>query len=263
MKKVVITLVLISIMFVALMNSNLILAQEDDSTSATIDADASVTVGSNDSDESEDNSGSQNTRDTETRTRTETDVRKIDGVNTKVREETRIRVRDGEVEKEVRVRAEGANAERIRTAIEARNRLRIHNTAEGSDSDLPEGCTKTGVVTRCELEDGSRQMTIQASSGNVIIINSGGENATTNATLYHHDGRVFAIFEGRNNDGESEEVAREIKIMPDEVRKKIRERIKAQIEEEEDNMELDEEGNYRVEVRKRAKLLGLFSIRER
>ena len=59
--------------------------------------------------------------------------------------------------------------------------------------------------------------------------------------------------------GEFGEETRQIRVMPDMVRDKIRERIERELEDEE--IELDEDGLYQYTARKRVKVLGLFRAR--
>jgi len=90
-------------------------------------------------------------------------------------------------------------------------------------------------------------------SGNTII-QSKGINASTKVELYHHNGEVYGIL------GDNE--TRLIELLPDEVRERVRQRIKAQIEGNE-TIELNEEGEYEVELEKRSRFLGLFKVKEK
>jgi hypothetical protein len=113
-----------------------------------------------------------------------------------------------------------------------------------------DGCVCMGVVMRCELE-GGRIMTIYARSGN-IIIQVKETNMTTNVTLYKDEnGTLYGVFRGTE---------KKIRIMPDEVREKIKERIKAK--QEQGEIELDENGNYKVKVMKKARLIWVIPVDE-
>jgi len=147
-----------------------------------------------------------------------------------------------------RVEARLTDEERDKIIAE-RNRIRI--TAE--NGECPERCTCEGSVTKCQIRNGTREMTISAGSSGNIIVQVKGTNASTNVKLYGSDEKIYGIF--RNNE------TREIKIFPDEVRERIRERIQARLENQ--TIELDNDGIYQVELRKRARLFGLFSVRER
>jgi len=173
---------------------------------------------------------------------------------------------DAEVEIEIRgikrkvaIGAEGVNAsqirERIREAISERNQVRFENK---TGATCPEDCFCRGVVMSCELEDGTKQMTVYAQSGNIIVINIGGINMTTNVTLYHHDGRVFGVF-GDNETDDAE--AKEIKVLPDEANEIARERTRARLHNE--DLILNEEGEYEFKAEKEARFLRLFKIKEK
>lgn len=158
----------------------------------------------------------------------------------------------------ISINAAGENAslirERIREAIQERNQFRFENK---TGITCPEGCFCRGVVVSCDL-DGGKQMSVYAQSGNKIVINSGGENMTTNVTLYHHDGRVFGVFDGEE---ENESKAKEIKVLPNEAYERAREGIRARVHNE--SLSLNEEGEYEYRLRKEARFLGIFKVRER
>jgi len=138
---------------------------------------------------------------------------------------------------------------KIQEVTQERNKLRIHNmTPEG----CPDNCTCTGSVTKCQLQEG-REMTVRAGNSGNMIIQSKGINAETKVELYQSDGKVYGVFRGNQT--------KNINILPDQVKERIRARINANVEEE--IIELDEDGVYQVQARKRAKLLGLFPVRER
>lgn len=142
------------------------------------------------------------------------------------------------------------NIEEIKKIIQDRNRLRIH-VEEGES--CPDKCSCEGVVVKCELENGTREMTIHAGKSGNIIVQVKGINASTNVTLYKaDDGKVYAQF--KNN--ETKEI-----ILPDEIKDRIRERIKARLENE--SINLTEDGRYEIEARKRARLFGIFPVKER
>jgi len=119
--------------------------------------------------------------------------------------------------------------------------------------ECPTGCKCTGVVMKCPLEGGAREMTIFAGSSGKIIVHIMGVNMTTNVTLYiGEDGTTLTgVFRGQE---------RKIKYLPDQAKGKIEEKIKSEIEEEE--IELDEDGVYQVKAKKKARLFFLFSIKE-
>ena len=89
-------------------------------------------------------------------------------------------------------------------------------------------------------------------TGNVIV-QIKKINMTTNVTLYHHSGQVYGIF--KNNE------TKPINFLPDQVQEKIRERIRARLENQ--TIELDEDGIYRIQGKKKARLFFLFPVREK
>ncbi len=140
----------------------------------------------------------------------------------------------------------GLTQEQRQEIRQERNRLRAQ------DGECAEGCTCTGSVTRCILEDGTREMTITAGNSGNTIIQVKGINASTNVTLYKSEGKIYGDFDNKT---------REVRVMPDQVQDKIQERINRRLQNQ--TIELDENGIYRVEGRKRARLFLLIPVRER
>ena len=138
--------------------------------------------------------------------------------------------------------------EEIKEAIKEKNRIKFE---ERTGQNCTDNCICTGVVMKCELEDGTREMTIYAKSGN-IIFQVKNVNASTQVTLYHHNKTTYAVF--KNN--ETKEI-----VLPDKIQEKIREKIKAKIENQ--NITLNEDGFYEVRMQKRARLFFLFPLREK
>ena len=147
------------------------------------------------------------------------------------------------LQKKILTRAEIAKATQIK------NRLRVAS----QNNECPEKCECTGSVTKCELANGTRQMTIRAGKSGNTIVQVKGTNMSTKVALYQADGEVYGVF--KNNQ------TKLIKIMPDEVRQKIREKIKARLENE--TIDLDEDGEYKHQARKRARLLGFIPVKEK
>ena len=137
----------------------------------------------------------------------------------------------------------------VKKIIQARNKIRANAQA----GECPDNCTCTGSVMKCELENGGRQMTITAGKSGNIIVQVKGVNMSTNVTLYKSEGKVYGVF--KNNQ------TRIIKIMPDEVKEKIRAKIKAKLQDEE--IELDEDGVYQVQAKKKARLFFILPVREK
>jgi len=115
----------------------------------------------------------------------------------------------------------------------------------------PQKCTCTGSATKCILANGTREMTIMAGKSGNIIIQVKGVNASTNVTLYKSDdGKVYAI--SKNNE------TKIIKMLPDQVRERVREKLERQLGNE--NITLDENGTYQYKGEKKAKLFFVFPI---
>jgi len=139
------------------------------------------------------------------------------------------------------------NKTQIQKIKQIRNRLRINQT------ECPNNCSCVGSTIKCELEGGGRNMTIRAGNSGNVIVQVKGVNMSTNVTLYKSEGKVFGMF--RNNQ------TREVNLLPDHVQEKIRERIRARLENQ--TIELDEDGIYQIQGRKKARLFFLFPVRER
>lgn len=147
------------------------------------------------------------------------------------------------------IQARAVNAERVQNIIKAENRLRVA-AAEG---ECPERCECDGATIKCSTENG-REMTITAGESGKTIVKINNAEMQTKAVLYQdEDGKVYGVF--KNNE------TRTIGVLPDEVVARIRARINASINEEE--IELDEDGNYQVEARKRARLFGIIPVSEK
>ncbi|MEK6917776.1 MAG: hypothetical protein AABW51_02405 [Nanoarchaeota archaeon] len=117
----------------------------------------------------------------------------------------------------------------------------------------PENCTCTGVVMKCPLEGGGRQMTIFAGKSGNIIIQIQGVNVTTNISIYSENGTLIGEF--GNGD------IKIIKITPDQLKIKFREKEKIELEDEE--IELKDDGFYEYKGKKNARLLWTVPVRER
>jgi eight-cysteine-cluster-containing protein len=138
------------------------------------------------------------------------------------------------------------NSEEIKNITKEKNKLRPKNKT----LECPNNCTCTGSTIKCELENG-REMTIYAGKSGNIIVQIKTENATTNVTLYKsEDGKIYLI---KNNE------TKEVKLLPDQVREKVRERLQRQLEDE--NITLNENGTYEYEGKKQARLFFLFPIK--
>ncbi len=139
-------------------------------------------------------------------------------------------------------------ANHLKNITVAKNK--IHGAAGAGE--CPMKCTCTGSVTKCQLNNGTKEMTVTAGKSGNIIVQVKGENMSTNVTLYKsEDGKLYGIFKGN--------VTRRIRMLPDQVKERIRERTRARIENE--NITLNEDGNYTYEAKKKARLFFIFPVR--
>ncbi len=136
----------------------------------------------------------------------------------------------------------------IQKIKQIRNRIRI----QAQEGECPENCICTGSTTKCQINEG-REMTIRAGNSGNTIIQVKGINASTKVALYKSEDKFYGVF--KNNK------TRIINFLPDQVKEKIRERIKRKLENQ--TIELDENGIYQVQGRKRARLFFIFLVRER
>jgi len=119
------------------------------------------------------------------------------------------------------------------------------------NNSCPPECTCNESSMICPLKNGTREMIIFAGKSGNMIVQVNGENMSTNISLYKaDDGKLYGIF------GENE--TREIKMLPDQVKDKIRENSSREYENE--NITLDENGTYKYHAEKKAKLFGIFSV---
>ena len=138
------------------------------------------------------------------------------------------------------------NQTQIQHIKQARNKIRSLN----GTGECPNNCTCSGSAVICWLNS-QRTMTVYAGNSGNIIIQVKGENASTNVTLYKEDGKLYGDFENgtkRIHD-------------PEQIKEKIRQ-IK-QVRWEEHNITLDEDGYYRVQSKKKARLFFLIPVREK
>lgn len=155
-----------------------------------------------------------------------------------------------EVEDEIEIERENKFRERVREAIKERNKLKIRNQT----GECPDNCSCSGSTTKCYLNNGSREMTIHAGNSGNIIFQVKGINATTNVTLYRaEDGKLYAV--NKNNE------TTEVKMLPNQVKEKIRERLSRELIEEQ--IELNDDGTYEYQAENRARLFFIFSVKEK
>ncbi len=138
-------------------------------------------------------------------------------------------------------------AEMVRNIIKAENRLRVA-VANGT---CPSTCRCNGTTVRCPIENG-REMTIDAGKSGNTIIQVKNTNASTQVTLYKAEGKVYGVF--KNNE------TKVVRMMPDQVQEKIRERLNLQ--DCSCEIALNDEGNYQVQTKKSARLFGFIPVKE-
>ena len=138
------------------------------------------------------------------------------------------------------------NITRIHRTKELKERLQIYLNA----TECPNNCVCSGSTIRC-LVNGQRTMTVIAGRSGNIIIQVKGVNATTNVTLYKADGKLYGKF-----DNETKRIHD-----PEQIQEKIRQRKQKWWEEH--NITLDEDGYYRVQSKKKARLFFLIPVREK
>ena len=139
--------------------------------------------------------------------------------------------------------------EQKRELITERNRLRFEDKAGFT---CPDNCTCEGSTVKCLLPNGGRELTIYAGESGNIIVQVQGENMTTNVTLYKaNDGKIYAV----NKDNKTKEV----NLLPDQVKEKIRERLSRQLGNE--TISLDENGTYQYQGEDNARLFAIFPVK--
>lgn len=120
-----------------------------------------------------------------------------------------------------------------------------------STGECPEECTCAGSTVKCELASG-REMTVRAGNSGNVIVQVKGIDGSTKVTLYKaEDGKIYGVFKGN--------VTRRVKMFPDQVKEKIMERIRAKLQNE--NITLSDDGTYKYEAKKRARLFFIIPVR--
>jgi len=142
----------------------------------------------------------------------------------------------------------GLNTYQNKEMIQEKNRLRFENK---TGVQCPDDCICTGVVVKCSLPNEGREMTIYAGKSGNIIIQVKGENMTTNVTLYKSEDKIYGVF--KNNE------TKRVRILSDQVKDKVNEKIKKHLEKE--SIILEEDGNYKYEGEKKSKLFGFIPIK--
>jgi hypothetical protein len=129
-----------------------------------------------------------------------------------------------------------------------KNRIR----AEAQQGECPESCTCTGSVVKCQLASG-KEITITAGKSGNTIVQVKGENMSTNVILYKLEGKIYGVF--KNNE------TKIVRMLPDQVKERIREKIARRLEKE--NITLNENGSYQYDGEKRKKLFFFIPVKVR
>ena len=149
---------------------------------------------------------------------------------------------DNQIQNQVKVLTQA----QIKKIKQVKNRIRAFK----GTGECPDNCTCAGSTTKCGLK-GERTMTITAGKSGNTIIQVKGVNASTKVELYKSEEKLYGVF-----NGETKRI-----LTPEQVQEKIRERKQKTWEEH--NITLNEEGYYRVQSKKKARLFLLIPVREK
>jgi len=170
----------------------------------------------------------------------------------------RTRLREGKsswynyIEKGDCVGSRGFNAEIVHDSMCKRFRYRFAN--ETNETGCPQNCTCSGSTTKCFTEDG-REMTVRAGNSGNFIVQVKNAEMKTNVELYKdEDGDLVGNFNG---------AVKKIKFLPDEIKEKVKAKLSSEVIEDEMEIELEEDGLYVVQAKKRARLFWIFNVREK
>ncbi len=152
-------------------------------------------------------------------------------------------------EEDIKEHRKNLTEEHKKRIFEERNRLKEN----ADERQCPVNCKCSGSTIKC-LINGTRELTIHAGeSGNLIIqVKDISVSAPANVELYKENDILYAKL--KNNE------TKIIRVLPDEVKEKIRAKIKAKLENE--SINLTEDGNYRIMAHKKARLFFLIPVNE-
>ncbi len=132
-----------------------------------------------------------------------------------------------------------------------------------NQSECPEECACSGSTVKCELDNGTRVMTVFAGKSGNVIVQVKNTNMSTNVTLYKSDGKLVGVFNGN--------VTKEI-LLPDQIRERIQEHLMErdqkrnrtrEINFTDENMTLGEDGYYYIQGKKKARLFWIIPVKEK
>ncbi len=144
------------------------------------------------------------------------------------------------------LKAKNLTDAQMKAILVARNRIKFTEKY----GECPVECECSGSTVKCTLASGREMTVIAGKSGNVIV-QIKGVNMTTNVTLYKSEDKIYGIF--KNNE------TKIIRMLPDQVKERIRERIEARLQNE--NITLNDGGEYEYQAEKRARLFAFIPVR--
>lgn len=134
-----------------------------------------------------------------------------------------------------------------------RERIRFQNGSPQNEIECPEGCVCSGSNIKCSFENGTRIMTVYAGNSGNVIVQIKNLNMSTNVTLYKQDGKVYGTFK----DNKTKEI-----ILPDEMMEKLKTKHEKRLQVYNESINLTEDGYYKVEMKKKARLFWLVPVKE-
>lgn len=154
---------------------------------------------------------------------------------------------------ELQISEQAKNAKGVLSEYKARVVKRKQNQLKANTEagNCPSDCECTGAVTKCKYHN-NRTMTIKAGKSGNTIVQVKGQNMSTQVNLYKAEGKIYGEFQG--------DKTKEIGILPDQAREKIKEKI--QQKNCSCNIELNQTGAYQIKAQKKARLFGFIPIKE-
>jgi len=132
---------------------------------------------------------------------------------------------------------------------QSKNQLKI----QAQNQECPSNCSCNGSTIKCQLQNQTKEMTIRAGNSGNTIIQVKNTNASTQVQLYKSEGKVYGTF--KNN--ETKEI-----ILPDEIKAKIEARLRKRVRLQNENMTLNENGEYQIRAEKQARLFWVIPVKE-
>ena len=158
-------------------------------------------------------------------------------------------VNNEETEIEIPITARVLTENQVRSVMAAKNKINVTSKAWQS---CPYGCTCAGSTVKCQVT-GGREMTVYAGKSGNMIIQVKNDTMNTNVTLYRAQGQLYGVFKGNQT--------KAVRMLPDQVKERVKERIQARLQNE--NIVLNENGEYEYRANKEARLFYIFKVKER